>query len=76
MIFMKDFEVLVERINPCGGSDHSSRELREVQADSPEAYVHADCPWPIIDQSADAHGNPVITASDGRGYLVRYTFTD
>lgn len=72
---MREFEVLVERINPCGGSEHSTRELREVQADSPEAYVRSDCHWPILDRSSNAHGDPVITAGDGRGYLVRYTFT-
>ena len=37
--FMKEYEVFVETINPCGGSRHAQSEFIDVEAESPEAYV-------------------------------------
>lgn len=36
---MKKYEVFIEEINPCGGERHSKKEIIEVEAESPEAYV-------------------------------------
>ena len=36
---MKEFELCIEAMTPCGGSKHARREILEVEAESPEGYV-------------------------------------
>ncbi len=36
---MNEYEVMIESINPCGGAAHASRALRDLEAESPEAWV-------------------------------------
>lgn len=73
---MNEYEVLIEEINPCGGSQHAKKEFLEVEAESPEAYVRANGKWPILDTARNADGDTVITTGDGSGNLVRYTFSE
>ena len=72
---MKEYEVFVEDINPCGGSKYARKEWIEVEAESPEAYVKANAPLPIIDV-ADFGGSTIITTGDSGGYITRYLFTE
>lgn len=72
---MQDYEVFVEDINPCGGEQHAKKELIEIEAESPEAYVKAAGRFPILDMGKNAAGDTVITTGDGNGNLVRYTFS-
>ena len=39
---MNEYEVFIEDINSCGGEQYAKKELIEVEADSPEAYVTAN----------------------------------
>ena len=39
---MNEYEVFIEDINSCGGEQYAKKELIEIEADSPEAYVQ---PW-------------------------------
>ena len=73
---MKEYEILVERINPCGGDRHAKKEFLEVEAESPEAYVREHGRWPILDTGKNAAGDTVITTGDGHGNLIRYTFSE
>lgn len=73
---MTEYEVLVETINPCGGEAHAKKEFLEIEAESPEAYVAANGRFPVIDSGKNASGDTVITTGDGRGSLVRYTFSE
>lgn len=73
---MVEYEVLVETINPCGGEAHSKREFIDVETESPEAYVQAQGRYPILDIGKTADGDVVITTGDGKGSMVRYTFTN
>ena len=73
---MKEYEVLIETVNPCGGERHADKEFLEIEAESPEAYVAANARYPVIDSGENAAGDVVITTGDGRGTLVRYTFTE
>lgn len=72
---MNEYEVLVETINPCGGEAHANREFKDIEAESPEAYVQANKRFPILDSSRNASGDVVIITGDGKGNMVRYTFT-
>ena len=73
---MNEYEVFVEDINSCGGSQYAKKELIEVEADSPEAYVQENGRFPIIDISKNAKGDTVITTGDGHGNFLRYTFSE
>ena len=73
---MHESEVLIETVNPCGGEAHASKDFLEIEAESPEAYVAANARYPVIDSGKNSAGDVVITTGDGRGSLVRYTFTE
>ena len=73
---MKDYEIIVESMTPCGGSKHAIRTIIEAEAESPEAYVEQNKRFPIRDISRTSDGGMVITTCNESGYIVRYTFTE
>ena len=73
---MHEYEVLIETINPCGGEAHSKKEFLDIEAESPEAYVRAEGRWPVLDPGKNMDGDVVITTGDGKGNMIRYTFTE
>lgn len=73
---MDDYEVIIEEINPCGGEAHKKKTIIEVEAESPEAYVKAEGQFPIMDITENSDGDTVIVTGDGKGYMIRYTFTE
>lgn len=73
---MKEYEIFVEEINPCGGAQHAKKELLEAEAESPEAYVKENGRFPILETMTNFAGDVVIVTGDGCGNLVRYTFTE
>ena len=70
---MHEYEVLIETINPCGGEAHAAREFKQIE---PEAYVAAQGRYPVLDSGKNASGDTVITTGDGKGVMIRYTFTE
>jgi len=73
---MNEYEVFIEDCNPCGGAQYAKKELIEVEAESPEAYVREHGRFPITDITENDRGDVVITTGDGNGNIVRYTFTE
>lgn len=73
---MKDYEIFIETINPCGGSKHAQTEIIEAEANSPEDYVKANGRFPIMEVIENPSGDTVITTGDSNGYIIRYTFTE
>lgn len=73
---MNEYEVFIEDINSCGGEQYAKKELIEVEAESPEAYVKANGRFPILEISKNALGDTVIVTGDGIGNMLRYTFTE
>lgn len=72
---MNEYEIYIEDINPCGGSKYSKKEIIEAEAVSPEAYVKENGRFPILEIAKNSSGDVVITTGDGKGNLVKYTFT-
>ena len=72
---MKDYEIIVESMTPCGGSKHAIRTIIEAEAESPEAYVEQNKRFPIRDITRTDTG-VVITTGNESGYVDRYTFTE
>ena len=73
---MNEYELLIETINPCGGDRHAIREILEIEAESPEAYVTENARFPVMETGKNADGDVVITTGDGKGYIIRYTFSE
>lgn len=72
---MKEYELCIEAMNPCGGSQYARREIMDVETDSPESWVKANAPLPILDVT-ETDGSIIITTGDGHGYITRYMFTE
>jgi len=73
---MIEYEVLKETINPCGGEQYAIKEFMEIETADPAAFVDGNTRFPIMDQGKNSAGDLVITCGDGKGYIVRYTFTE
>ncbi len=73
---MSEYEVFIEDINSCGGEQYAKKELIEVEAESPEAYVKANGRFPILDIGKNFAGDTVIITGDGAGNMLRYTFSE
>lgn len=74
--FMNEYEVLIETINPCGGEAHAKKEFQEIETESPERWVKENGRYPVLDSGKNLSGDTVITTGDGKGILIRYTFTE
>lgn len=72
---MKEYELCIEAMNPCGGKEYARREIMDVETDSPENWVKANAPLPILDIT-EADGSIIITTGDGHGYITKYMFTE
>lgn len=72
---MKEYEIFIETMNPCGGAKYAKQEIIEAEAESPEAYIKECAKYPILETVKNADGDTVITTGDKNGYLIRYTFT-
>ena len=73
---MNEYEVFIEDINSCGGEQYAKKELLEVEAASPEAYVREHGRFPIMEITENGNGDTVITTGDGKGNFLRYTFSE
>ena len=73
---MNEYEVLIETINPCGGEAHANKEFKEIEAEDPELWVKENGRFPVLDSGKNLAGDTVITTGDGKGTLIRYTFTE
>ena len=72
---MKEYELCIETMNPCGGKEYAQRQFLDVETDDPVAYVKTNAPLPILDIS-EVDGSTVITTGDGHGYITKFTFTE
>ena len=73
---MNEYEVIIEEINPCGGTKHATKSIIEVEAESPEAYVKENGRFPIMETLKNADGDDIIVTGDGNGYYIRYIFSE
>lgn len=73
---MKEYEILIETINPCAGEARANKKIVEAECESPEAYVKANAPFPVMDLVQTPTGDTLIITGDGKGNMVRYTFTE
>ena len=73
---MKEYEVATEYINPCGGNEYAIRDILEVETDDPVEYVRKEGRFPIMEVTTDKNGDLLVITGDGKGYFIRYTFSE
>ncbi len=73
---MTEYEIYIEDINPCGGSQYAKKEIIEAEAESPASYVQEHGRFPILEITKNANGDVVIRTGDGKGNFINYTFTE
>jgi len=73
---MKEYEVFIVDMTPCGGEQYARKEVVEVETDDPVAWARAHSRHPLLDTGTNANGELVVTTGDGHGYIIRYTFSE
>jgi hypothetical protein len=73
---MKEYELVTEYINPCGGAEYAIREVWEIETDDPVEYVRKEGRFPIKEITTDKNGDLLIITGDTTGYFIRYTFSE
>ena len=71
---MREFEVAIESMTPCGGEKYARREIREIETDDPVAWVREETRVQEL-TVAEFPGELVIT-TEQYGYIKRFTFTE
>lgn len=46
---MKEYEIFIETMNPCGGAKYAKQEIIESEAESPEAYIKEHAKYPVLE---------------------------
>lgn len=73
---MTEYDVFVEDMNPCGGSEYSKKEFISVETDDPEEFVKGHSRYPIMEKTELSNGDLMITTGNGDGYFIRYIFSE
>lgn len=71
---MKEYEVTIESMNPCGGEQFAQREIREIETGDPIAWVRAETGIAEV-TSEELRGGLLVIAGQN-GYIKRFTFTE
>ena len=72
---MKEYELIIESYNPCGGREHGKKELLEIETDNPAAFVKNHAQVPEVEVVNEDNGEILIEVNQ-YGYVKRYIFTE
>lgn len=71
---MKEYEVTIESMNPCGGEQFAQREIREIETDDPIAWVKAETNMNEV--TTDTLRDGLLVVAGQNGYIKRFTFVE
>jgi len=71
---MREFEVTIESMNPCGGEQYAQREIREIETEDPVAWVRAETG--ITEVTCEELRDGLLVIAGQNGYIKRFTFTE
>ena len=72
---MKEYELIIESYNPCGGREHGKKELMEIETDDPVTFVKNHAQVTEVEVVTD-DGDELLIEVNQYGYVKRYTFTE
>ena len=71
---MKEYEVTIESMNPCGGEQFAQREIREIETDDPIAWVKAETNMNEV--TTDTLRDGLLVVAGQNVYIKRFTFVE
>ena len=71
---MKEYEVTIESMNPCGGEQFAQREIREIETDDPIAWVKGETNMNEV--TTDTLRDGLLVVAGQNGYIKRFTFVE
>lgn len=72
---MKEYELIIESYNPCGGREHGKKDLMEIETDDPVAFVKGHAQVTEVEVVND-DGDEILVEVNQYGYIKRYMFTE
>ena len=72
---MKEYELIIESYNPCGGREHGKKDLMEIETDDPVAFVKGHAQVTEVEVIND-DGDEILVEVNQYGYVKRYMFTE
>ncbi len=72
---MKEYEILVETVNPCGGEHRAKKKIIEAECES-GGLCQGKRPYPVIDSAKTTMGDTLSIAGDGKDSMICYTFAE
>ena len=72
---MKEYELIIESYNPCGGREHGKKELMEIETDDPVAFVKGHAQVTEVEVVND-DGDEILIEVNQYGYVKRYMVTE
>lgn len=72
---MKEYELIIESYNPCGGREHGKKELLEVETDNPLEYVKKHAQVDVA-EIVNQDESEILIEVNQYGYVKRYVFTE
>jgi len=71
---MKEYEVTIESMNPCGGEQFAQREIREIETEDPVAWVRAQTG--LTEMTTEELREGLLVIAGQNGYIKRFTFVE
>lgn len=72
---MKEYEVVIESYNPCGGVSYAQKKFMEIETDDPIQFVKNYAFVDKVDVFSD-NGDELILLVEENGYVQKYYFTE
>lgn len=74
---MKEYEVMKEIINACGGSRGADRSIEEIEVNSPQEYIQKKHPMDYQNAKTEQLENGDVSITlEGREIIYRYIFSE
>lgn len=72
---MKEYELVIESYNPCGGVSYAQKKFMEITTDDPVAYVKNYAMVDHVDVFSE-NDDELILMVEQNGYVQKYYFTE
>ena len=73
---MTEYELFIEKIRPCGNDRDSEKSVVQIDIKCPDEYVRQNSSFPVIEKTVCENGDIRYVTGDGKGNIVKYTFTE
>jgi len=72
---MKEYELVIESYNPCGGTAYAQKKFMEIETDDPEKFVKEYALVDHVDIFSQSNEELILIVEEN-GYVQKYYFTE